>query len=70
MLLIYVEACSCKISISEKGVIFRYYFSLFSPLRSSKVKKKICVWYFFPPPAAYPEGRTYHKGLLTALPCL
>lgn len=40
MLLIYVEACSCKISILEKGVIFRYYFSLFSPLRSSKVKKK------------------------------
>lgn len=43
MLLIYVEACSCKISISEKGAIFRYYVSLFSPLRSSKVKKKKSV---------------------------
>lgn len=62
MLLIYVEACSCKISISEKGVIFRCYFSLFSPLRSSKVKKKNLCLVLFPSPSSLSRGLYISQG--------
>lgn len=60
MLLIYVETCACKISISEKGVIFRYYFSLFSPLRSSKVKSLWLV--LFPSPNSLFRGVYLSQG--------
>lgn len=48
MLLIYVEACSCKISISEKGVIFRYYFSLFTPIKKQQGKNSVAGTFSFP----------------------
>lgn len=68
MLLIHARACSCKISISERGDFYILFLFFFFSNKEKQFKKVSQDHLLLSPISSYLEGCQSHKGLLISSP--